>query len=135
MPTALIAEDEPLLAQALQAELARAWPELQVLRTVGDGASAVKAALEARLKKGQKLVLEQKVRVRAALVPSVPLGGFACCVECFLGWFLGCFLCACTCCGLFCRFCFCYCFCLRACREGWNCAVASRRSACQKGNL
>jgi len=46
MPTALIAEDEPLLAQALQAELARAWPKLQVLRTVGDGASAVKAALE-----------------------------------------------------------------------------------------
>lgn len=46
MATALIAEDEPLLAQALQAELARAWPELQVLRTVGDGASAVKAALE-----------------------------------------------------------------------------------------
>ncbi len=46
MPTALIAEDEPLLAQALQAELARAWPELQVLRTVGDGASAVKATLE-----------------------------------------------------------------------------------------
>nr|WP_315463450.1 LytTR family DNA-binding domain-containing protein [uncultured Rhodoferax sp.] len=46
MPTALIAEDEPLLAQALHAELARAWPELQVLRTVGDGASAVKAALE-----------------------------------------------------------------------------------------
>ena len=27
--TALIAEDEPLLAQALQAELARAWPELR----------------------------------------------------------------------------------------------------------
>ena len=44
--TALIAEDEPLLAMALQAELARAWPGLQVLRTVGDGASAVQAALE-----------------------------------------------------------------------------------------
>ena len=43
--TALIAEDEPLLAQALQAELAHAWPTLQVLRTVGDGASAVEAAL------------------------------------------------------------------------------------------
>lgn len=43
--TALIAEDEPLLAQALQAELARAWPGLQVLRTVGDGASAVQACL------------------------------------------------------------------------------------------
>ncbi|PQA76376.1 LytTR family DNA-binding domain-containing protein [Rhodoferax sp. TS-BS-61-7] len=44
-PTALIAEDEPLLAQALQAELAQAWPALQVLRTVGDGTSAVEAAL------------------------------------------------------------------------------------------
>jgi DNA-binding NarL/FixJ family response regulator len=44
-PTALIAEDEPLLAQALQAELARAWPELQVVATVGDGASAVAQAL------------------------------------------------------------------------------------------
>ncbi|NNU42307.1 LytR/AlgR family response regulator transcription factor [Ramlibacter montanisoli] len=45
-PTALIAEDEPLLAQALQAELARAWPELQLVQTVGDGAAAVRAALE-----------------------------------------------------------------------------------------
>jgi DNA-binding LytR/AlgR family response regulator len=44
-PTALIAEDEPLLAQALQAELASAWPELQVLASVGDGASAVAQAL------------------------------------------------------------------------------------------
>lgn len=44
-PTALIAEDEPLLAAALQAELARAWPELQVVATVGDGASAVAQAL------------------------------------------------------------------------------------------
>jgi DNA-binding LytR/AlgR family response regulator len=44
-PTALIAEDEPLLAAALQAELARAWPELRVLATVGDGLSAVKQAM------------------------------------------------------------------------------------------
>lgn len=44
-PTALIAEDEPLLAQALQAELVSAWPELQVLDVVGDGASAVAQAL------------------------------------------------------------------------------------------
>ena len=44
-PTALIAEDEPLLAAALQAELARAWPELKVLAVVGDGASAVTQAL------------------------------------------------------------------------------------------
>ncbi|WP_137919299.1 LytTR family DNA-binding domain-containing protein [Hydrogenophaga sp. 2FB] len=43
--TALIAEDEPLLAQALQAELARAWPTLQIVATVGDGDSAVAQAL------------------------------------------------------------------------------------------
>lgn len=45
-PTALIAEDESLLAQALRAELAAAWPELQILATVGDGRSAVREALE-----------------------------------------------------------------------------------------
>src|SRR5450759_2663712 len=45
-PTALIAEDEPLLAAALQTELARAWPELQVLAVVGDGMSAVTQALQ-----------------------------------------------------------------------------------------
>ena len=44
-PTALIAEDEPLLALALQTELARAWPALQVVATVGDGVSAVRQAL------------------------------------------------------------------------------------------
>jgi len=44
-PTALIAEDEPLLAAALRAELARAWPELQLLATVGDGQAAVAQAL------------------------------------------------------------------------------------------
>lgn len=43
--TALIAEDEPLLAQALRAELATAWPELEVLATVADGHSAVRDAL------------------------------------------------------------------------------------------
>lgn len=44
-PTALIAEDEPLLAAALKADLAVVWPELQVLATVGDGLSAVAQAL------------------------------------------------------------------------------------------
>ncbi|MGB4060186.1 MAG: LytTR family DNA-binding domain-containing protein [Burkholderiaceae bacterium] len=43
--TALIAEDEPLLAAALQAELAAVWPTLRVLATVGDGHSAVAQAL------------------------------------------------------------------------------------------
>ncbi len=43
--TALIAEDEPLLAVALVAELARAWPDLNVVAQVGDGAGAVRQAL------------------------------------------------------------------------------------------
>ena len=43
--TALIAEDEPLLAAALKAELAAAWPGLQIVASVGDGASAVREAL------------------------------------------------------------------------------------------
>lgn len=44
-PTALIAEDEPLLAQELQAGLGRAWPELQIAAVAGDGESAVQLAL------------------------------------------------------------------------------------------
>ncbi len=44
-PTALIAEDEPLLAAALRAALADAWPELRIVETVGNGAAAIRAAL------------------------------------------------------------------------------------------
>ncbi len=43
--TALIAEDEPLLAAALQAELIAAWPGLQVLAVVSDGVAACRQAL------------------------------------------------------------------------------------------
>ncbi|MFP8777124.1 LytR/AlgR family response regulator transcription factor [Hydrogenophaga sp. RWCD_12] len=46
--TALIAEDEPLLAAALQAELARAWPALRIVATAGHGAAAVDKALTLR---------------------------------------------------------------------------------------
>jgi len=44
-PRALIAEDEPLLAHALQAELARCWPGLEVVAVVGDGPRALATAL------------------------------------------------------------------------------------------
>jgi DNA-binding LytR/AlgR family response regulator len=44
-PTAIIAEDEPHLAQALKDELARAWPELYLVSMVGDGITAVEQAL------------------------------------------------------------------------------------------
>jgi DNA-binding LytR/AlgR family response regulator len=47
-PTALIAEDEPLLAAGLQAELAALWPALHMAAVVGDGASAVERALALR---------------------------------------------------------------------------------------
>lgn len=46
--TALIAEDEPLLAEQLQAELARAWPELRVLASVRHGEAALQQALALR---------------------------------------------------------------------------------------
>ena len=45
MTTALIAEDERLLAQALRAELARAWPDLTLLDDAVDGDDAVERAL------------------------------------------------------------------------------------------
>lgn len=43
--TALIAEDEPLLAANLQAELLKLWPELHIVASVGDGETAVESAL------------------------------------------------------------------------------------------
>ena len=44
-PTALIAEDEPLLAQCLQQDLQTLWPELQVLAVAPHGQAAVEQAL------------------------------------------------------------------------------------------
>ena len=44
-PRALIAEDEPLLAAGLQAELATLWPQLEIAACVGDGVRAVEQAL------------------------------------------------------------------------------------------
>jgi len=43
--TALIAEDEPLLAAGLQADLARLWPGLNIVAVAGDGRQAVAQAL------------------------------------------------------------------------------------------
>ena len=47
-PCALIAEDEPLLAANLQAELGRAWPALQIVANVAHGAAAVEQTLALR---------------------------------------------------------------------------------------
>jgi len=45
-PTALIAEDEPVLARTLSRLLAQAWPELQVIGVAEDGFGAIDLALE-----------------------------------------------------------------------------------------
>lgn len=41
VPRALIAEDEPVLAQALRAQLAQAWPGLEVVALAADGDQAL----------------------------------------------------------------------------------------------
>jgi YesN/AraC family two-component response regulator len=41
MPTALIAEDEPMLRAQLKARLAEAWPELAVIAEAANGAEAL----------------------------------------------------------------------------------------------
>ncbi|MFN3304087.1 MAG: LytR/AlgR family response regulator transcription factor, partial [Roseateles sp.] len=46
MPTALIADDEPHLAQYLKAQLAQAWPELRVLLLAANGVEAARAIAE-----------------------------------------------------------------------------------------
>lgn len=46
--TALIAEDEPLLADNLRAELAAAWPALEIVAQAGSGTAAVELALQHR---------------------------------------------------------------------------------------
>jgi DNA-binding LytR/AlgR family response regulator len=45
---ALIAEDEPLLAQSLRAELLALWPDLEIVAMVGDGEAAVVQSLALR---------------------------------------------------------------------------------------
>ena len=46
--TALIAEDEPLLAQTLANELHALWPDIHIVATASDGLSAVQLALQHR---------------------------------------------------------------------------------------
>ncbi|RZL36877.1 MAG: response regulator transcription factor [Rubrivivax sp.] len=46
MPTALIADDEPHLAQYLKAQLAQAWPELQIVALAAHGLEAAASIAE-----------------------------------------------------------------------------------------
>jgi DNA-binding LytR/AlgR family response regulator len=47
-PTAVIADDEPLLREGLRAALARAWPELTIVAEAGNGREAIHAVREHR---------------------------------------------------------------------------------------
>ena len=42
-PTALIAEDEPLMRERLKEKLAEAWPELEIVAEASDGLAAIEA--------------------------------------------------------------------------------------------
>ncbi len=48
MPTALIAEDEPLLRAQLKARLAEAWPELDIVAEAANGREALELAAASR---------------------------------------------------------------------------------------
>ncbi|MEO8133650.1 MAG: LytTR family DNA-binding domain-containing protein [Betaproteobacteria bacterium] len=48
MPSALIADDEPLLADQLRRKLAQMWPELDICTVVGNGRAAVDAVADHR---------------------------------------------------------------------------------------
>jgi DNA-binding LytR/AlgR family response regulator len=43
MPTAILAEDEPILRTQLETKLRRLWPELEIIASVEDGAAALEA--------------------------------------------------------------------------------------------
>src|SRR5512141_11250 len=43
MPTAIIAEDEPILRAQLEGKLRKLWPELDIIASVEDGAAALEA--------------------------------------------------------------------------------------------
>ncbi len=80
MPTALIAEDEPLLAEALQRLLAQAWPELEVLELARDGDAALErilalrpdvAFLDIRMPGRNGLEVAQALAAGAAVLPEL----------------------------------------------------------------
>jgi len=43
MPTAIVAEDEPILRAQLEGKLRKLWPELEIVASVEDGAAALEA--------------------------------------------------------------------------------------------
>jgi DNA-binding LytR/AlgR family response regulator len=48
MPTAILAEDEPILRTQLEGKLRKLWPELEIIASVEDGAAALEALEDRR---------------------------------------------------------------------------------------
>ena len=46
LPSAIVADDEPLLSQALVTELGTLWPELSITATVTNGPAAIDAIMQ-----------------------------------------------------------------------------------------
>ena len=71
MPTALIAEDEPLLRAQLRTRLAEAWPELAIVAEAGNGAEAVTLAAT---HKPDVAFLDIRMPVRSGLEAARDIG-------------------------------------------------------------
>jgi len=72
MPTALIAEDEPLLRAQLRARLAAAWPELAIVAEAANGAEALALAATHN---PDVAFLDIRMPVRTGLDVARELGG------------------------------------------------------------
>ena len=72
MPTALIAEDEPMLKSQLKARLAEAWPELAIVAEAENGEEAVMLAEEER---PDVAFLDIRMPVRTGLDVARSIGG------------------------------------------------------------
>ncbi|MBK6337608.1 MAG: response regulator transcription factor [Betaproteobacteria bacterium] len=71
MPTALIAQSEPLLRGELRAQLATAWPELRVVAEAAHGAEAIELAV---LHEPDLAFLDLRLPVRSGLDVARALG-------------------------------------------------------------
>lgn len=72
MPTALIAEDEPMLLAQLKARLHEAWPELAIVAEAANGAEALTLAAETR---PDIAFLDIRMPVRSGLEVAREIGG------------------------------------------------------------
>ena len=71
-PTALIAEDEPLMRERLKEKLAEAWPELDIVAEAADGNEAIALVQEWR---PQIVFLDIRMPGKSGLDVAAAIGG------------------------------------------------------------